>query len=572
MISADNGHVGIPWRKGGGRWLLSAPIIALLVIGAVIAWAVPELAPLVGVVGLALAMPVAVTLFFLRSRKLPERERKAWRFVGLGLGFFWCGVLVIAILTQSGVPTPAFGPLDVFFLIAYGCIIIALYRLARLDSGGREWLLTLLDAAVGGIAMAALVWSAFFADLMKSLEGSSGWQVAIATLYPVVDIVLVVGLIILVMRRSNYHFDPRLMFFALGALLQVLADLVFLNGSVGQEFAPTEPAYALNLMVVACMMVTATIVDQGARKREFPEAPTPIWALVWPYVLGAVLLGVHFLNYRALAPGSNEIFLLDAVILIGVVILFRQVYVIYRDRNRVDRKRAELVASVSHELRTPLTAMVGFLTLLDEHADEFPLDARQEMIAEAADQARHMSRLVSDLLVIARGDNTFLTTERENVRAMSIVLSVLRNTDTGLTRIEEDLDAEVIVHVDPDRMKQALANLITNAVRYGGDRCLVVARVVGNDLVFEVHDNGDGVPTRYESLIWQHFERGAHRLDAVTPGLGIGLSIVSAVMEAHGGHADYRTSERLGGACFALTVPGCVLAQENRGLPVSTPS
>lgn len=532
------------------------------------AWTIPELAPYVGVVGLALAMPVAVTLFFFRSKKLPDRERRAWRFVGLGLGFFWCGVVVIAILTESGVPIGAFGPLDVFFLAAYGCIIVALYRLARLDSGGREWLLTLLDAAVGGIAMAALIWRAFFADLMTSLDGSPGWQVAIATLYPILDIVLVVGLIILVMRRSNYHFDPRLMFFAMGAVLQVLADLVFLNGSVGQEFAPTEPAYAVNLLVVACMMVTATIVDRGARKREFPEAPTPIWALVWPYVLAAILLGVHFQNYRALAPGSGEILLLDAVIVIGVVILLRQMYVIYRDRNRVDRKRAELVASVSHELRTPLTAMVGFLTLLDEHADEFPIDARQEMIGEAADQARHMSRLVSDLLVIARGDNTFLTTEREDVRAMSIVLSVLRSSETGSTRVEEDLDAEVIVHVDPDRMKQALGNLINNAVRYGGDRCLVVAKVVGTDLIVEVHDNGDGVPTRFESIIWQHFERGAHRLDAVTPGLGIGLSIVSAVMEAHGGYADYRTSERLGGACFSLTVPGCVLAKENQGMPV----
>lgn len=179
-----------------------------------------------------------------------------------------------------------------------------------------------------------------------------------------------------------------------------------------------------------------------------------------------------------------------------------------------------------------------------------------------------MSRLVSDLLVLARGDHTLLAMEREDVRAMAIVLSVLRNTDTGTTRIEEDLDAEVRVHVDPDRIKQALANLITNAVRYGGDRCLVVARVVGRDLVFEVHDNGEGVPTRYESIIWQHFERGAHRLDAVTPGLGIGLSIVQAVMEAHGGRADYRRSERLGGACFTLTVPGCVLVDEPALEPV----
>jgi signal transduction histidine kinase len=63
-------------------------------------------------------------------------------------------------------------------------------------------------------------------------------------------------------------------------------------------------------------------------------------------------------------------------------------------------------------------------------------------------------------------------------------------------------------------------------------------------------------------MIWEHFERGAHRLDSTTPGLGIGLSIVQAVAESHGGRADYRKSERLGGACFALTIPGCVVLDE----------
>jgi signal transduction histidine kinase len=554
--------VGSQWNAGGGRWLLSAPVVALLLIGAVIAWLVPEAATYVGFVGLVIAIPLAIGLFYFRSKPLPPRERTAWRFVALGLLLFWLGVVIIGILNEMGVDLPAFGPLDVFFITAYVAIIVALYKLTRMDSGGREWVLTIVDALVGGIALAALIWNAFFAELMASLEGATWWEATIAAVYPVVDIVVVTGLLILVLRRSNYHLDLRLVFFALGGAAQVLGDLVFLSRSVGESFAQSEPAYYVNLLAIAFMLLSATIVDRVPRKREFPEAPTPFWALMWPYILAAVLVVVHFENYRRLAPGSNEILLLDAVILIGMVILVRQVYVIYRDRNRVDRKRAELVASVSHELRTPLTAMVGFLSLLDDHPDEFPHEARQEMIGEAADQARHMSRLVSDLLVLARGDHTLLAMEREDVRAMAIVLSVLRNLDTGTTRIEEDLDAEVRVHVDPDRIKQALANLISNAVRYGGDRCLVVARVVGRDLVFEIHDNGEGVPTRYESIIWQHFERGAHRLDAVTPGLGIGLSIVQAVMEAHGGRADYRRSERLGGACFTLTIPGCVLVDE----------
>jgi signal transduction histidine kinase len=153
---------------------------------------------------------------------------------------------------------------------------------------------------------------------------------------------------------------------------------------------------------------------------------------------------------------------------------------------------------------------------------------------------------------------------------MPILYSVLHDIAPGDVLIEKDLDVEVLVRADPDRLRQALSNLVSNAIRYGADRCLIVGRVRGDDLVFEIHDNGDGVPTRYEAMIWQQFERGAHRLDAVTPGLGIGLSIVQAIAESHGGTAQYRVSERLGGACFFITLPGCVVTDVAAPLEVAT--
>jgi len=555
--------VGNPLIAGGRSWLLPGIVIALLstaVLGSLLA---PEHADYFGFFGLLIGLGTAGFLLLRRSRDLSPRERHAWRWVALAMFSLGTGVLLVGILSGAGVLLPSFGALDIFFLGAYASLITALYLLARLDSGGQEWVLTLVDALVGSIALAALVWNFLFHDLMAAMSGGPWWQAAIATTYPIGDILIVIGLVILVLRRSHYHLDLRLVFLAIGAATQVLADFIFLGQGVGENFATAEPAWTVNLIATIFLVLTAAIVDRVPRKREFPETPTPIWALMWPYLLAVSLIVVHFQNYRSLDPGSNEIILFDAVIVIGLVILLRQVYVIYRDRHRVDRKRAELVASVSHELRTPLTAMVGFLSLLDEYADEFPADAQQEMISEAADQARHMSRLVSDLLMLAKGDTSQLSLEIQEVRAMAIVTSVLRNTDTGDKRIDQELDAEVVVRVDPDRMKQALGNLLTNAVRYGGNHCIVVARADGRDLTFEVHDNGDGVPTRFEAMIWQHFERGAHRLDATTPGLGIGLSIVQAVTESHGGRVEYRKSERLGGACFAFTIPGCVVAEDS---------
>lgn len=554
----------------GQRWLLPGTVAFLLMAGVVATLVAPDTAEEVGFVGMMIGVTAAALLFTRRSVGLSSLERRAWRSIGVGLWLFLAGVLGFAVFSMLGLAVPAFGVLDIFFLGGYAFVILALYRLIRVDRAGREWMLTLIDALIGGIAIATLVWSFVFDDLIDAMAEAPWWETAIAVTYPIGDVVIIVGLLILVIRRSNYHMDPRLVLLALGVGAQVYADFLYLRG-IGQDFATAQPVWSMNLTALTFLVLTGAMVDRVPRKREFPDEPTPAWALMWPYALAASLLVAHIQNYRALGPGFNEFLLLDALIFIGVIIFLRQVYVIYRDRNQVDRKRAELVASVSHELRTPLTAMVGFLTLLDDHAEEFPVDARQDMVAEAADQARHMSRLVSDLLVLAKGETTRFSLEAAEERAMAIIVAVLRSVDLAETRLEEDLDAEVVVRVDADRIKQALNNLLSNAVRYGGDRCLIVARVDGADLVLEVHDNGPGVPTRYESAIWQQFERGAHRFDATEPGLGIGLNIVQAVAESHGGWADYRRSERLGGACFRLTIPGCVVDEPTRTRVEATP-
>jgi signal transduction histidine kinase len=366
--------------------------------------------------------------------------------------------------------------------------------------------------------------------------------------------------------------DIRILFLAVGFGAQVVADFSYLSSGVGKTFAEAEPKFVLFLVTAACYLVTAALIDRPPNKREFPEDEAPLWAFVWPYLLAAALLATHVGRYRSLNPGETELLMLDAMVIIGIVVFLRQVLMIHRNRVRVEKQRTELVASVSHELRTPLTAMVGYLALLDDHGDEFPEDARREMISEATGQSKHMARLVSDLVMLARGDHRHLPLELDEASLSSIITAALRGVDPESTKIEEELVRDANVRVDADRLQQALANMLSNAVRYGGDRALLSARLEGEDLIIEVHDNGDGVPTRYETAIWQRFERGAHRLNAMTPGLGIGLAIVSAVAVSHGGKASYRTSERLGGACFSLVIPGCLVrrSEGSRKIEVSS--
>lgn len=557
-----------------GRSLLKfpGPLILLLLLATGVVLLAPDLGEAVAGPGLIVGQLVGGFIILRRSRALEAAERTAWRCLAGAMLLAGSGVVALAVWELTIGNPPAFGAVDGLFVAAYALLIATMVRLARLDPDGANWTTTFLDALVGGIALAALVWVAFFHDLMTGFGNASWWEPVIGFLYPVLDVAVVVGVMVLVIRRSHFHFDLRLVSLGLAMAVQVLADFIYLSNGVGRTFAQAEPAWALNLLATVFLLITASMVAVRPPKREFPETRTPIWALLWPYLLAGVLLVTHAVRYRSGEVRGDDMVLLDALLAIVVVIFLRQVLEIRRQRRRVEEQRSELVASVSHELRTPLTAMVGYMTLLDDNAEDFPAEARREMIAEATAQARHMSRLVNDLVMLARGKSRGpMPLEVSAVRISEIVTAALQDVEANGTHVEAELDQEAVVNIDPDRMRQVVVNLLSNAVRYGGGRTRLVVRTDG-DLLIEVHDDGPGVPTRFQEMIWDRFERGAHRLDASSPGLGIGLSVVRAVAESHGGRASYKQSEILGGACFSVVIPGAVATRLARQQPVPIPS
>jgi two-component system sensor histidine kinase BaeS len=236
-----------------------------------------------------------------------------------------------------------------------------------------------------------------------------------------------------------------------------------------------------------------------------------------------------------------------------VVLTFsRQAVSIRENREQGGVDRQNLVSSISHELRTPLTSMFGMLELVRAGEIELTDSERKEFLDTAANQARHMGRIVSDLIILARDQDDTIHVAPAPCQLDQLIRDAVGKIEGG--EVVEMTASLMTVTVDPERFQQAIANLVGNAVKYGGGRVLVKV-VSGENLVVEVHDDGPAVPTKYELVIWNRFERGPRKLDSRVPGSGNGLAIVAKVAQAHGGSAGYRRSEALGGACFFVSIP-----------------
>lgn len=216
------------------------------------------------------------------------------------------------------------------------------------------------------------------------------------------------------------------------------------------------------------------------------------------------------------------------------------------------RAREELIASVSHELRTPLTAVVGFTRLLQEHGPRMPEEERAELIASVAEQASDLADIVEDLLISARAEAGTLRVERRPVDLRAEAGQVATALALESAAPIEVGDDGVKALGDPARIRQILRNLVTNAVRYGGDRIRIdfyhrdgLARVA-------VSDDGPGIPIGQADRIFDSYQR-AHDSPGVTPSLGLGLTISRRLARLMGGDLTYRREE--GWSVFELALP-----------------
>ncbi len=202
-----------------------------------------------------------------------------------------------------------------------------------------------------------------------------------------------------------------------------------------------------------------------------------------------------------------------------------------------ERLRNSLLAALGHDLRTPLTLLVGVSESLA--ASRPPLSAQQAGLAETLKhEALRMNTLVSNLLDMARIQSGGVHLHLEWQSIEEVVGSALRASGAVLAghavsaRIPEDLP---LVQFDGPLLERVLCNVLENAAKYtpAGARVVVDARVRGDAVEIRVTDNGPGLPPGREEAIFEKFTRGEK--ESSTPGVGLGLAICRAIVEAHGG-------------------------------------
>jgi len=226
-----------------------------------------------------------------------------------------------------------------------------------------------------------------------------------------------------------------------------------------------------------------------------------------------------------------------------------------RERNEAletaGRLKSEFIANVSYELRTPLNAIIGFAEIL---ANQYfgALTPRQlDYSRGILDSSHRLLSLINDILDLATIEAGYMTLETHPVEIGGMLEAVMtftreraRNQDLSLSlHCPEDVGT---IEADERRLKQALFNLISNAIKFtppGGAIRLEAERKNG-ELILSVSDTGVGIPVADQERVFEKFERGHPQL--YQSGAGLGLSLVKSLIELHGGRVTIESSPNKG--------------------------
>ncbi|WP_162246031.1 MULTISPECIES: sensor histidine kinase [unclassified Aureimonas] len=228
---------------------------------------------------------------------------------------------------------------------------------------------------------------------------------------------------------------------------------------------------------------------------------------------------------------------------------------------RVNAFKNEILGTIAHDLKNPLAVILGrteMMTTLAAKLGEPVLSSLDPQIGHVRAAALRMNRIVDVSVADAMADAFDISVARRSVDLGAIVRSVAELNE-GLAEAKGqvlEIEAETGLHIsgDPDRLMEAVDNLVSNAVKYtpAGGRIRVSARLVGGEAEAAVADSGPGLKPEDVSRLFGRFQRLSAQPTGGESSTGLGLSIVRKIVDLHGGRIHIAETGPLGGACFAL--------------------
>lgn len=242
------------------------------------------------------------------------------------------------------------------------------------------------------------------------------------------------------------------------------------------------------------------------------------------------------------------------------------------EQQKIDRDRRQFVSNVSHELRTPLTSLRSYVEALNDGAMADPQLAPR-FLNVIQDETDRMIRMIASLLSLSRLDQGTTKINLELVNFNEFFNYILDRFDMLLAKDREKAEKagttvkrytikrifthkDLWVEIDPDKLTQAIDNIMNNAIKYSPDGGIITCRLVDtqNNLILSIADQGLGIPRKDIKKVFERFYRVDKARSRQQGGTGLGLSIAKEVIEAQGGHIWVNSAENRG-STFYISLP-----------------
>jgi len=214
---------------------------------------------------------------------------------------------------------------------------------------------------------------------------------------------------------------------------------------------------------------------------------------------------------------------------------------------------------ISHELKTPVALIKGYADTLRREDACWDLETTRESLTVIVEEAERLNQLIDNLLDASRLQAGVLPLEIDQVALDALAERVARRfrTQTQIHEIVVNFPPDFpVVRGDPGRLEQVLNNLISNAIKYSpaDGRIKISGQTLPNQAIVTVSDEGVGIPFEEQPHVFERFFRGARERHQHTPGAGLGLYLVKAIVEAHGGRIWVESNPQ-DGTAFSFSIP-----------------